>query len=254
MDMTPPTAGIDYRVISIGALAANRLWGERTPVRTGHATTSLVRTTASDDPKTTVNLLVDPGLPEPALVARLHERTGLTPDDITHVFVTTFHPETRRAITAFPNAVWLISPREREAAGVPLAQSLTRLVESQQTAEATGEPVDDEHGTMMEVLQHDVAVLQRFEAAGDTIATGVDLFPLPGVSLGCTGLLLAGRETALICGDAVATSEHVDQGKVLPDCHDRELAKESFEEAIEIADVLVCGRDNLCLNRTKKMF
>lgn len=254
MDTFTPKAGLDYRVISIGALAANRLWGERTPVRTGHATTTLVRTTAVDDPKTAVNLLVDPGLPEPALVARLHERTGLKPSEITHVFLTSFHPENRRAITAFPDAVWLVSPREREAAGVPLAQSLTRLVESQQAAEATGEPLDDDHETMMEVLRQDVAILQRCKAAGDTIGQGVDLFPLPGVSLGCTGLLLEGRETTLICGDAVATIEHVDQGKVLPDCADREMAKESFEEAVEIADVLVCGRDNLCLNRTKKMF
>jgi hypothetical protein len=41
---------------------------------------------------------------------------------------------------------------------------------------------------------------------------------------------------------------------VLPDCADREAAKESFEEAVEIADVLVLGRDNLVVNRTKKMF
>lgn len=246
--------GIEYRVISIGALPAHRLWGERDPIRTGHATTTLVRTTAIEDPKTAVNLLVDPGLPEPALVARLHERSGLTPDDITHVFLTTFHPETRRAITAFPDAVWLVSPREREAAGVPLAQSLTRLVETQQAAQANGDPLDDDHATMMKVLEQDVAILQRCTAAPDKIAQGIDVFPLPGVTLGCTGLLLSGRETTLICGDAVATSEHVDEGKVLPDCHDREMAKESFEEAIEIADVLVCGRDNLCLNRTKKMF
>ena len=254
MDMPATPTSIDCRVVSIGALSAHPLWDERQAVRTGHATTTLVRTTASDDPKTAVNLLIDPGLPDAALVARLHERTGLTPSDITHVFLTSFHPETRRAITAFPDATWLIAPREREAAGVPLAQSLARLAESRQSAKDTGEPLDEDQETMIGVLQQDVAILQRCQAAPDTIAQGVDLFPLPGVSEGCTGLLLEGRETTLICGDAIATIEHLEQGKVLPNCADREAAKESFEEAVEIADVLVLGRDNLVVNRTKKMF
>ena len=54
--------GIECRVVSIGALSAHPLWNERQAVRTGHATTTLVRTTAVDDPKTPVNLLIDPGL------------------------------------------------------------------------------------------------------------------------------------------------------------------------------------------------
>ena len=35
--MTP-----EYRIISIGTLAANPLWDEKVPVRTGHATTTLI--------------------------------------------------------------------------------------------------------------------------------------------------------------------------------------------------------------------
>lgn len=238
---------MECRIISIGALPAHPLWGERVAVRTGHATTTLVRTAS-------VTLLVDPGLPEPALVARLHERAGLTPDQVTHVFLTTFHPDTRRAITAFPDAVWLISPREREAAGVPLAQSLARLEETRRHLEASGEELEEDQRSVYEVIRRDVAILQRFRPAGDTIAEGVDLFPLPGVSAGCTGLLLSGRETTLICGDAVATSEHIEQGKVLPGCEDREQARESFQEAIEIADVLIPGRDNMVVNPTRKPF
>ena len=54
--------------------------------------------------------------------------------------------------------------------------------------------------------------------------------------------------TVLICGDAVATREHLEQGKVLPTCHNIEQAQESFAEAIEIADLLIPGRDNVSLN------
>jgi len=245
---------IEIRVVSIGALSAHPLWDERQPVRTGHATTTLIRTHAIDDPKTPVTILVDPGLHEPALVARLHERTGLGPADITHVFLTSFGPQARRALTAFPDAAWLISPREREAVGVPLAQSLARLAETAEMAEAAGEELDDDQKTMLEVVRRDVAILQRCRPTPDKLAHGVDTFPLPGVTPGCTGLLITARETFLVCGDAVAMAEHLEQGKVLPDCDDREQAIESFEEAVEIADVLVPGRDNWVINRTKKMF
>ena len=90
----------DVSVISIGTLAANPDWGESEPVRTGHATTTLIQ---SPD----ANILVDPGLPARVLAARLGERASLAPDDITHVFLTSFHPDTRRGLLAFePAARW----------------------------------------------------------------------------------------------------------------------------------------------------
>ena len=58
---------VDYRVISIGAMSAHPLWGEKLDVRPGHATTTLV---TSGDAK----ILVDPSLPAQALEARLSER------------------------------------------------------------------------------------------------------------------------------------------------------------------------------------
>ena len=60
---------MDVRVISIGALAAHPLWDEREPARTGHATTSLIRTGKRV-------IVVDPGLPGAVLAARLSERAG----------------------------------------------------------------------------------------------------------------------------------------------------------------------------------
>lgn len=246
--------GMDFRVISIGALSAHPLWDERGSVRTGHATTTLIRTTAIGERGRRVTILVDPGLPESALLARLHERSGLGAGAITHVFLTSFHPETRRAITAFPDAVWLVSPAEREAAGVPLAQALGRLGETRRDLEIAGESLAPDQQAMLEVLSRDVAILRRCEPAPDRLGDGVDLFPLPGVSGGSAGLLLAGRETTLVCGDAIATGEHLERGQVLPWCVDHGRAKESFAEALEIADLLIPGRDNLMPNPTRKAF
>jgi glyoxylase-like metal-dependent hydrolase (beta-lactamase superfamily II) len=226
---------MDLRVISIGTLAANPFWEEKGPARTGHATCTLVRAGKR-------TIVVDPGLPPPAIAARLAERSGLRPADVTHVFLTGFRPDTMRGVLAFEKATWWVSHDEREGLGVPLVASL-------QKAMAEG---DEELGR---ALAQDVAVLKRCEPAPDRLGEGVDLFPLPGVSPGSCGLLCTTtKTTTLICGDAVPTVEHLERGQVLQAAADVARARESFAEAVEIADFLVLGRDNLVPNPVKRPF
>jgi len=226
---------MDTRVISIGSLDAHPLWEEREPVRTGHSTTTLIR--ARDR-----NILIDPGLPGPILQSRLSERANLKPSDITHVFLTCFRPDVRRGITLFEKAKWLISEREREGVGVPLVTQLQRVSEL-------------DEAELQAALELDVALLQRCEAAPDQLADGVSLFPLPGVTPGLCGILIAEpRHTTLICGDAIATVEHLERGQVVRWASDVALAKESFAEAVEIADLLILGRDNILVNPVKRPF
>ncbi len=234
---------MDVRVISIGALAAHPLWGERAPVRTGHTTTTLVSIEKR-------RVLVDPGLPAQALVARLSERANLAPKEITDVFLTSFHPEARRGLLAFENAKWWIHAPERESVGVALAQRVRAM--------KTGEGIEAGGGhdsELLHALQQDIAILQRCEAAPDELAPRVALFPLPGITQGLAGLLLEDlRHTTLICGDALPTIEHLEQGKVLSPAASVDQARSSFEEALEIADLLILGRDNLVVNPTKRPF
>lgn len=227
---------MDLRIISIGALAAHPLWGERGQARTGHATTTLIR---SGDQ----TILVDPGLPEQALTARLAERANLKPADITHIFLTSFRPDTRRGLLTFEEATWWVGEAEREAVGGMLATRLKQIAGS-----------GDEHDAeLIRVLEQDVATLRRCEPAPDKLAEGVDLFPLPGVTPGLCGLIAAHpRYTTVICGDAIPTIEHLEQGKVLPSAVDVEQARESFREAVEIGDYLVLGRDNFVVNPTRR--
>ena len=56
----------------------------------------------------------------------------------------------------------------------------------------------------------------------------------------------------LVAGDAVATEEHLAAGKVIAPVFNLEQAQESFREAVEIADVIVCGRDNAVLNPMRR--
>ena len=237
---------VDVRIISIGTLAANPLWGEKAgaTIRTGHATTTLIRSGKR-------TILVDPGLPEVALTARLAERANLRPKDITHVFLTSFKPDTRRGIMAFEHATWWVSEAEREGLGVPLVRRLQEAAE---------------HGDeeLVSLLKQDVAILKRCEPAPDRLAEHVDLCPLPGMTPGLAGILVAGEAgkggsrggglTTLICGDAIATGEHLERGMILHGAMDVQLAQESFKEAIEIADVLVLGRDNWVLNPVRRAF
>ncbi len=217
---------LELRVISIGALAAHPLWGERTPVRTGHATCTLLRT--GD-----LVVLIDPGLPEQAMVARLAERANITPEQVTHVFLTSFHTDTHRGIGAFEHATWWISRAEREGVGVPMIGGLRHAVEQG-------------NRELRQALEREVAILERCEETPEAIAEDVDVFPLPGVTPGLCGLLVTEGESAtLVCGDAAPTVEHIRRRLVLPWSVNVDAAKASFSEALEIAEWLIPGRDNL---------
>ncbi|MFN5943598.1 MAG: MBL fold metallo-hydrolase [Phycisphaerae bacterium] len=234
---------MDFRIISIGCMPAHPLWNERSAVRTGHATTTLVTSGKR-------RILVDPGLPPQVLAARLNERAGISPQDITDVFLTSFAPDVRRGLALFDGATWHISETEREVVGVNLATALKDLLTRR---EDQGGVAKDE--SLREVLEHDVALLAKCKPAPDSLADRIDLFPLPGVSPGLCGLLLSHtRHTVLICGDAIPTSEHIEQGKSPSPVPDLAAAKSSFEEALEIADLLILGRDNIVVNPTKRPF
>jgi len=221
---------MDYRIISIGALSHNELWETDTTARSPHATTTLIRSNGK-------NILVDPALPPQIIIARLQERAGLTPDAITHVFLTNFCPAHRMGLTAFEGAKWLISEMEREAVGRMLVERFANEADKEAKS----------------VLQKEIALLKRCEAAPDRLIDQVDLFPLPGYTPGTCGLLLLHmNSTALIAGDAVATAEHLAKGRVLRDSFDAQQAQERFIEAIEIADVIIPGHDNILLNPTRR--
>ncbi|WP_432800319.1 MBL fold metallo-hydrolase [Poriferisphaera sp. WC338] len=221
---------MDYRIISIGALSSHELWDKQGPTRTAHATTTLIET---DHKK----ILVDPALPPKIIAARLAERSGLSPDDITDVFLTNFRPAHRMGITAFPDANWFISEQERESVG-PL------LIEQFQQQQ------NDEEA--QEILRHEIGILKKCQNAPDKLDQQVDLFPLPGYTPGTAGLLLLEtNKTILVAGDAVPTSEHLQMGRVLKGAYDIELAQGSFIEATEIADLIIPGHDNIVPNKSR---
>jgi glyoxylase-like metal-dependent hydrolase (beta-lactamase superfamily II) len=175
----------EYRIMSIGTLSAHPLWDEKQPVRTGHATTVLIEAGES-------RILVDPSLPAQVLTARMSERTRIRPNEITHVFLTSLEPERRRALREFSQAQWLVYEPEREAA----------MAEYRRTRDEARDADDDE---LESIAQQELDLVQRCEVAPDSLAPKVDLFPLPGVTPGTCGVLLAlrrGRAAADCAGRA----------------------------------------------------
>ncbi len=222
-----PMSTIRFDVISIGTLSRNRLWNEQQPVRTAHATTTLIRAGKR-------HILIDPGLPGVAIGARLFERTGLRPEQIDTVFLTNFRPSHRAGLSAFSEATVLIHENEKQF----VQEQLDRLIE-----EAPEEDIDRKHVRM------ELQLLNSFKSAQDEIIENLDLFPLFGYTPGTCGLLLTlPTQTVLIAGDAVATQEHFLAGQVLSDAYDLDKARESLSEVYEIADLVIPAHDNLFMN------
>ena len=94
----------DYRIISIGTLAAHPLWDERVEVRTGHATTTLITTPEH-------RILVDPGLPGAMVEAHLSERSPVRADDITQVFLTSFRADHTRGLDDSGDVARRVEPK-----------------------------------------------------------------------------------------------------------------------------------------------
>jgi len=216
---------IDYTIISIGALAVNRLWGETQPVRTSHATTTLVCEGKR-------RILVDPSLPAAALAARFFERTGQSLDSVTDVFCTSLRPVHRRSLDAFPRARWWCAEAELESYGRHLA-ALRDSADRLKSADAA-------------LVEADLTLIERIKPAPDKFSEPISLYPLPGPSAGSAGLLLTPpTATIVIAGDAALTRDHVERGQVWEGATDTESALDSLAELLDLADVIIPGHDNV---------
>ena len=206
-------------VLAIGTLSQNRFWDEQQDVRDEMSTCTLVR---GDD----VCLVVDPGWPEQVLRAVLFYRAGLTPEQITHVFLTHLDPAHVGGTGLLAKARWLAYEEE-------IAYGKEQL----QDEDALG------------------PLLARLNPAPEHIAQGIDIFPTPGHSPGHTSLMVnTPMATTFIAGDAVMTRDHLACGDLGATVWDRDRAEESFRELLEIGDFIIPGHDNIVWLRSQANF
>jgi glyoxylase-like metal-dependent hydrolase (beta-lactamase superfamily II) len=207
-------ADVRVDVIAIGSLAKNKYWKEKSSARQEYATTTLVR---SGD----LALIVDPGWPPEVLRSALYYRTGLEPKAVTHVFLTHLDPAHYDGAGLFPQAQWHAYEEE------------IRYAEAEWPPEAPGR-----------------TLLARLASAPEKFAPGVDLFPTFGHSAGHSSVLVyTPMNTLVIAGDAVLSQDHLEHGDLGEGPWDLMAAKTSFQDIVEIADLIIPGHDNTVLCR-----
>lgn len=160
-----------FRVINIGALSANKFWGEEARTdREVSATCTLLEYGGQ-------RLVVDPSPYPKALEAMLYARSGLRPDAIDAVFLTHFHGDHRFGLTLFEGATWMM-------AGAALQE-------------------------WREKAPQDSAMADRFVAAEGQLPDGVTLRAAPGHTPQLYALQVTTPWGILVvAGDAVMTREY----------------------------------------------
>lgn len=213
-----------FDIVSIGTLSSNMYWQEAGPQRVAHATTTLIR---DDD----VVLLVDPSLPAAVLEQRLFERSGLKPDAVTAVFLTSLRPVHRRAIDLFSQATWYASAEEIEVFHSGLRDT---------------RQAGDHDKETLKLIDDELRVVRGVKAVPDKLSANVQVFPSAGVTPGQSALLVTNPvATVVIAGDAVVTREHLEANAVYEHSNDIEQARKSMQDIVELADIIVPGHDNL---------
>lgn len=202
-----PIDSVDWMLLTIGHLSANRFWGETERVRKPLCTTSLLRTSAG-------LVVVDPGVEPERMPQLLHDQAGLRPEDVAFVFMTHSHADHRYGLEAFPHATWLMS-----AAEIAYWRSRSE--------------------------RDDGRVLEHLQAVDHEPFPGVRAVATPGHTPGTTSLLFAwrGRTIALV-GDAVMTEAHFIARSGHTNSVDEDLARTSIDWLGREADMIVPGHAN----------
>jgi glyoxylase-like metal-dependent hydrolase (beta-lactamase superfamily II) len=200
---------IHWDVVTIGNLSRNRYWGE-SEEKSLHA---VICTTTIISGKN-FHVVVDPSLENPeAMAAELKRRTGLTPDDIDIVYVTHEHGDHHCGLPAFPKAKWLAT--EESAA----------------------------------IINKTTKYIKPVEPVGKTIFDCIEVIATPGHTPGTAGLRFDYKGLSVfVAGDAIATKDFWDDGRIYFKALDQETAKTSMKKIASLANIVVPGHDNYFIN------
>ena len=198
-----------WDVVTIGNLSRNRYWGE-SEEKSLHSVICTTTIITGNG----FHVIVDPSLADSkAMAAELERRTGLTPDDIDVAFVTHEHGDHHCGLPGFPKAKWLA------------------------TAEAAS------------IINTTAKYERKVEPVGKTIFDVIDVVTTPGHTPGTAGLRFDYRGLSVfVAGDAIATKDFWDEGRIYFKALDVDVAKQSMRKIASISDIVVPGHDNYFIN------
>jgi len=157
------------------------------------------------------------------LLARLQE-ASVAPDDVDDVFLTHFHFDHVLNFDLFKNAVFHLSETEIKY-----------------VTEGTYQSAKD---PFVPAAIYPLLAPQIKPFAGEVeILPGLKTLPLPGHTLGMTGLLLE-QERVLIAGDGIKNAREFSSRQPPPAFAGGELALRSYRRAADEARIVIPGHDN----------
>jgi glyoxylase-like metal-dependent hydrolase (beta-lactamase superfamily II) len=200
-----------FRILNIGALSANKFWGEEERTdREISATCTLLDYGGQ-------RLIVDPSPHPERLAAMLYARSGLRPDAIDAVFLTHFHGDHRFGLALFEGATWMM-------AGAGLQE-------------------------WREKAPQDADIADRFVAAEGRLPDGVTLRHAPGHTPQLYALQATTPWGILVvAGDAVMNREYFAAGEGYRNSVDFEVAAATIRQIKAEAALVIPGHDNVILN------
>ena len=200
-----------FHVLTIGCFSRNKFWGEEDTkaYRNALCTSTLIKGSEN-------NIIVDPSQSGEEMEQTLFNRSGMRPQDIDTIFFTHHHGDHLVGADVFSHAKWYMSEIDIQTMkkGTPEEQKFADRV---------------------------IPVFSDF-------VSGVMVVPLPGHTMGNTGLLFNtcdGR--VLICGDAIMTRDFFRAECGYYNSVDFELSTKTIQKAAGMTDIIVPGHDNYFL-------
>jgi glyoxylase-like metal-dependent hydrolase (beta-lactamase superfamily II) len=218
--------GMRWIVLSLGYFSRNKYWGEDEgkAYRSALCTSTFIEIDGK-------RLVIDPPVKPELMTDVLDQRTGLKPGAIDYVFITHRHGDHFVGLEAFPNAALLAAPEECE--------DICRQIRD--VAKIRGYFTDPD------------GLVKRIKPAGKEILPGVLTIPLPGHTMGLTGVIFDAPEgKVVVAGDSVMTADHFAHRQGYHNSVDFDVSRKTIERIADIADIVVPGHSNYFMARIFK--
>lgn len=199
---------VTWKMINLGQVSRNQFWGEPNDIICRPGICNGVVLFDADQ-----IILVDPPYPNDEMLRCLDAHTGLTPEDIDIVYITHAHSDHFDGIHYFPAARWCTGREERDI----LSQML-------QTRNLDG---------------------NKLEGLSERLTPCIQIVPLPGHTMGSTGLLFDGPEgRVLAAGDSVMTREFFEHQHGYFKSESQLASTATIQWIAKNVDIVIPGHDN----------
>ena len=197
-----------WKMINLGQVSRNQFWGEPDDVvrRPGICNGVVLFDTEQV-------VLVDPPYSNEEMLRCLDAHAGLKPKDIDVVYITHAHSDHFDGIHYFPAARWCTGMEERDILG-----------------------------KMLDARKLDG---NKLEGLREKLTPNIQVVPLPGHTMGSTGLLFDGPEgKVLVAGDSVMTREFFEHQKGYFKSESQAASTKTIQWISKHTDIVVPGHDN----------